>query len=405
MNSTLNELFAIQNKIVSFIPTRFRRYIKIDWSKRLIVIVGARGTGKTTLVLQHFIETYKSSIDCLYFSVDNPLVANKGIYEVGKAFFTYFGNTLIIDEVHKQTNWAIDIKALYDSFPDKKIIILGSSKLNIINQKSDLSRRALIYNLKGLSFREFIELKYNIKFDYYSLEEILDNHLIISSKILRIAPEIKKYFYEYKQFGFYPFFSQYSAAEYQSVLHNVIDKIIYEDVPSLKNIKSSSSVIFKKLVAYLAISKIPTVNVSSMCNELDIKKETLYEFIDLLNRTDIINIIRRKNATIRSLKYSKILLLNPNLYFAISNELWTHDTDLGNIRESFFVSQIDKNIFVSKIVDYTINIANKTIEIEIGGKNKSRTQIKDIENGYLFKDDIEIGFENIIPLFLAGFLY
>jgi predicted AAA+ superfamily ATPase len=405
MDNILNELFAIQNKLVRFVPTTFKRYLTIDWSKRLIIITGARGTGKTTLVLQHYLQNYNSIVECLYFSVDNPLVAKKGIYEIGKEYFELYGNTIIIDEVHKQLKWATDIKALYDSFPDKKIIILGSSKLNILNQKGDLSRRAIIYNLKGLSFREFIELKYDIKLKVYSMEGILSEHIKISSEIMRSVPEIKKYFFEYKQYGYYPFFVQYSEIEYQSILHNVIDKVIYEDVSGLKNLKGSSVLVFKKLIAYLAISKIPTVVVSNMCNELDIPKETLYEYLDLLNRADLINIIRRKKASIRSLHYSKILLLNPNLYYAISNELWKHDADSGNIRESFFVSQLEGMFFASELVDYTIQLQDKEIEVEIGGKNKSRKQIKDLKNGYVFKDNIEIGYENVIPLFLAGFLY
>lgn len=405
MNNILNELFAIQNRISTFVPKEFKRYLTIDWSKRLIIITGARGTGKTTLVLQHYLESYASTTECLYFSVDNPLVAQSGIFNIGKDFFTIYGNTLIIDEVHKQKDWSFDVKALYDSFPDKKIIILGSSKLNITNQKGDLSRRALIYNLKGLSFREFIELKYNLKTEAYSLQDILIDHIEIGSKILRDIPQIKKYFFEYKQFGFYPFFNEYSEHEYQQVLQSVIDKIIYEDIPSLKDIKGSSSYVFKKLLAYLAMSKIPTIKVSSICNELDITKETLYTYLDLLDRAEIINIIRRDKATVRSLQKSKIMLSNPNLYYSISNEMWQHNTDLGNIRESFFVSQIEDRILASEIVDYTIQLDNVKIEVEIGGKNKTRKQIETLENGYVFKDDIEIGYENIIPLFLIGFLY
>ena len=405
MDNILNELFAIQNKVALLIPTKFKRYLEIDWNKRLIVITGARGTGKTTMVLQYYLEKFKSTSECLYFSVDNPLVAKSGIYEIGKEFFTLYGDTIIIDEVHKQNNWSFHVKALYDSFPDKKIIILGSSKLNIINQKGDLSRRALIYNLKGLSFREFIELKYNVKMDSYSLDKILKDHINISSSILRNIPEIKKYFFEYKQYGFYPFFNEYSEAEYQQVLQSVVDKIIYEDIPSLKNIKGSSSFVFKKLIAYLAMSKIPTIVVSNICNELDINKETLYDYLDLLDRADIINIIRRENATVRSLQYSKIMLANPNLYYSISNVMWKHNTDLGNIRESFFVSQLGKDILASKVVDYLISVGNTEIEVEIGGKNKTRKQIQALENAYVFKDDIQIGYDNIIPLFLIGFLY
>ena len=405
MSNVMNELFAIQNNIARFTPRIFKRYLDIDWSKRLIALIGARGTGKTTLGLQHYLDKYNSPTECLYFSVDNPLVAKNGIYEIGKEFFSLYGDTLIIDEVHKQKGWSIDVKALYDSYPDKKIIILGSSKLNIINEKGELSRRALIYNLKGLSFREFIEIKYKHRLDSYSLEEILTGHVAISSKIMRQLPEIKKYFFEYKQYGFYPFFHEYSEAEYQQVLHSVIDKIIYEDVPSLKDVKGSSSFVFKKLIAYLAMSKIPTVVVSNMCNELDIKKETLYDYLDLLDRAEVINIIRRDKASVRSIRHSRIMLSNPNLYYAISNEMWKHHTDLGNIRESLFVSQIDSIIHASEQVDYTLTLATSKIEIEIGGKNKSRKQNQNIENGYVFKDDIDIGFENVIPLFLIGFLY
>ena len=248
-------------------------------------------------------------------------------------------------------------------------------------------------------------MKYNLKTEAYALQDILIDHIEIGSKILRDIPQIKKYFFEYKQFGFYPFFNEYSEHEYQQVLQSVIDKIIYEDIPSLKDIKGSSSYVFKKLLAYLAMSKIPTIKVSSICNELDITKETLYTYLDLLDRAEIINIIRRDKATVRSLQKSKIMLSNPNLYYSISNEMWQHNTDLGNIRESFFVSQIEDRILASEIVDYTIQLDNVKIEVEIGGKNKTRKQIETLENGYVFKDDIEIGYENIIPLFLIGFLY
>jgi len=410
MNIELNELFAIQNKLVSLIPLKFKRYFfkKINWHNRMITITGARGTGKTTLVLQHFKEKYKTVEKCLYMSADNPLVLKNGVYNIASEYFKFYGDAVIIDEIHKQTSWSSEVKALYDAFPDKKIIILGSSRLNILNQKGDLSRRTLIYNLKGLSFREFLELKYEIKFPSFGLEEILSDHIKISTDLLQINKNVLKYFMEYKQIGFYPFFTTVDISEYQVLLNNVLDKVIYEDVPALKDIKSSSQVALKKLVAYLSISKIPTINIGSMCNELDIPKETLYEFLDLLSRADLINIIKKKNATVRSLKKSRIFLSNPNLYYAISNQLWKHSVDVGNIRESFFVSQINGlyTINASQIADYSIDLkSHKNIEVEIGGKTKSRKQIMNIKNGYVFRDDQEMGYDNIIPLYLTGFLY
>ena len=410
MNIELNELFAIQNKLISLIPLKFKRYLfeQINWDNRMITITGARGTGKTTLVLQHFKEKYKSVKECLYLSADNPLVLKSGVYNIANEYFKFYGDAIIIDEIHKQPNWSSEVKALYDAFPDKKIIILGSSKLNILNQKGDLSRRTLIYNLKGLSFREFIELKYEVNFSSFGLEEILSDHITISSNLLQKNRNILKYFMEYKQIGFYPFFTTVDNSEYQVLLNNVIDKVIYEDVPTLKDIRSSSQVSLKKLIAYLSISTIPTINIGSICNELDIPKETLYEFLDLLSRADLINIIKKRNATVRSLKNSRIFLSNPNLYYAISNELWKHSVDVGNIREAFFVSQISGlyPLFSSQIADYSIDLKNlENIEVEIGGKNKSRKQIVNVKNGYVFRDDQEIGFDNIIPLYLTGFLY
>lgn len=409
MNIELNELFAIQNKLISLIPLKFKRYMfeKINWNNRMITITGARGTGKTTLVLQHFKEKYKTVEKCLYMSADNPLVLKNGVYNIANEYFKFYGDAVIIDEIHKQPNWSSEIKALYDAFPDKKIIILGSSRLNILNQKGDLSRRTLIYNLKGLSFREFLELKYEVNFSSFGLEEILSDHIKISSDLLQISRNILKHFMEYKQIGFYPFFTTVDISEYQVLLNNVLDKVIYEDVPALKDIKSSSQVALKKLIAYLSISKIPTINIGSMCNELDIPKETLYEFLDLLSRADLVNIIKKRDATVRSLKKSRIFLSSPNLYYAISNELWKHNVDVGNIRESFFVSQITGLYpLYSSQIDYSIDLKSRNnIEVEIGGKTKSRKQIMNAKNGYVFRDDQEMGYDNIIPLYLIGFLY
>jgi predicted AAA+ superfamily ATPase len=160
------------------------------------------------------------------------------------------------------------------------------------------------------------------------------------------------------------------------------------------------------LIAFLTTSKIPTINVSSTCKEIGVSKETLYDFFDLLERADLIHIIREDNSNLRSIKNSKILFYNPNLYYSLSEEIWNRSSDLGNIRESFFVSQIKnvENIQASKFVDFTVKYKDKIIECEIGGKNKSRKQIKNIENGYIFRDDQINGVGNIIPLYLIGFI-
>ena len=405
MKSLINELYTVQDRLQKFVPIKFRRNLNVNWGAQLVVIVGARGTGKTTLVLQHLLDNFDKEATHLYFSVDNPLVASKKIFDIGKEFFEVYGDVLIIDEVHKQREWAQDVKALYDMFPNKKMVVLGSSKMNILNQKGDLSRRALVYNLKGLSFREYLSLKYEIHLPVYDLRNILKDHQEISRNALSNSPDLRRHFSEYLQYGFYPLCLNNSFQEYIGLLHNILDKVIYEDTATIKNMMSSTLIVFKKLLAYLAVSTIPTIKVASVCNELDIRKETLYELFDLLQRADLINIVRRRKASLRSLRESRILLLNPNMYYAISTDLWKHSPDLGNIREAFFVSQMELQIYVSQVTDYEIDINGKTISFEIGGRNKSRTQIKGLENAYVLKDDINIGYENVIPLYLAGFLY
>ncbi len=405
MKMIINEFFEIQNRLSSLTPMEFRRYLKLPTDKRLVALTGARGTGKTTMLLQYYKEHFDSPAKCLYISVDNPLLSRSSIYDIGSEYFKFYGNVLMLDEVHKQKNWSIDIKALYDSFPDKQLIISGSSRLGIVNQKGDLSRRVINYDLKGLSFREFLAFTYGYRIKAYSLLEILQNHYELGMQIPKDIPDILRYFMEYLHYGYYPFYRSDAQIEYQQILLSVIDKVIYEDIPGIKDIKSSSSLVFKKLIAYLAMSKIPILVVSNICNELDITKETLYEYLDILDRAEIINMIRERRASVRSIKRARVLFLNPNLYYAISSELWKHSTELGNIREAFFVSQVDHVLYSSLATDYELEIDNRIIYIEIGGKNKARSQLKNIENGYIFKDGIISGYENVIPLWLAGFLY
>jgi uncharacterized protein len=405
MKMIINEFFEIQNRLASLTPMEFRRSLKLPTDKRLVALTGARGTGKTTMLLQYYKEHFDSAAKCLYISVDNPLLSRSSIYDIGSEYFKFYGNVLMLDEVHKQKNWSIDIKALYDSFPDKQLIISGSSRLGIVNQKGDLSRRVINYDLKGLSFREFLAFTYGYRLKAYSLLEILQNHYELGMQISKDIPDILRYFMEYLHYGYYPFYRSDAQIEYQQILLSVIDKVIYEDIPGIKDIKSSSSLVFKKLIAYLAMSKIPILVVSNICNELDITKETLYEYLDILDRAEIINIIRERRASVRSIKRARVLFLNPNLYYAISSELWKHSTELGNIREAFFVSQVDHVLYSSLATDYELEIDNRIIYIEIGGKNKARSQVKNIENGYIFKDGIISGYENVIPLWLAGFLY
>ena len=204
----LNEFFSIHARMVSKISLNFKRHLYeiINWDQRMIIITGARGTGKTTLVLQHYLETYNDIKKCLYISADNPLVLKTGIYNTASEYFKYHGDCLIIDEVHKQKDWSLEVKALYDAYPDKKFIILGSSTLNILYEKGDLSRRSVIYSLQPLSFREYLELKYQKQLQGFSFSQILSDHTGICGKLISQFKTILGDFNNFLMNGSYPFF-------------------------------------------------------------------------------------------------------------------------------------------------------------------------------------------------------
>jgi len=204
----LNELFAIQGRMVSKISLNFKRHLykTINWKRRMIVITGARGTGKTTLVLQHYLETYNDLKKCLYISADNPLVLKAGIYNTAAEYFKYHGECLIIDEVHKQKDWSLEVKGLHDAYPDKKFIILGSSTLDILYEKGDLSRRGVLYSLQPLSFREYLELKYQKQLQEFTFSQILSDHVRICGELTSQFKTILGDFNGFLMNGSYPFF-------------------------------------------------------------------------------------------------------------------------------------------------------------------------------------------------------
>lgn len=403
------ELFSNTTRVSDATGMSFVRslYEKISWDSRLIGILGARGAGKSTLVLQYYKKEFNNPEKCLYISADNPLILSRGIYSIVSEFFKSYGNVVIIDEVHKQENWSLEIKALYDSFPRKQIIILGSSAMNILHGKGDLSRRMKLYTLPILSFREFLSIRYTKKIETYSFEDIFKRHTEISRKLISIIPNILKEFREYLLIGSYPFFIENTQNDYLLLLESVLDKVIYEDIQTIKSLKNFSALKLKKLLGFLALSPIPLFNTETLKEKIEVTKDTLYEYFDLLERTDILQIIRKEGKSTGGLKNAKIFFKSPNYYYCIAENFWKNSADIGNIRESFFASQVSflYPINVSETVDFAISLKSKKIEIEIGGKSKTKKQIDGLTDAYIFKDGIETGAGNVIPLYMAGMLY
>ena len=409
MSIPLSDLFLIQTRIANTVSPEFKRYLysQINWENRLTAIIGPRGTGKTTLLLQHYNEVYNDPDRCFYISADNPLVMQHGIYKTVAEYFKYHGECIIVDEVHKQVNWSIDIKTLYDNYPDKKIIISGSSIMKIMNEKGDLSRRLIIYKLPLLSFREYLNFKFKIEHKSITFDSLLINHVSISNAILKKHSNILKDFNDFREFGNYPFFIDHTKNEYYTLFENVLDKIIYEDISKIQALKEQTTYKLKKLIGYLALSRVPLFNITSLTNEIEVSKDTLYLIFELLKQSEVISIIKTENANLGRMKNSKIFFKSTNTYYALSENWWKHDPEPGNIREAFFADQVgtQESVYTSKSVDFTVKTKKNTYEVEIGGKNKTKKQLKDVQNGYIFKDNIEIGYGNVIPLYLAGFLY
>ncbi|HNM06532.1 MAG TPA: AAA family ATPase, partial [Leptospiraceae bacterium] len=359
------------------------------------------------LVMQYFKNKFNDPEKCLYISADNPIVLGRGIYSIVSEFFKMYGNTVIVDEVHKQKNWSLEIKALYDSFPRKQIIVLGSSAAAILQEKGDLSRRMKLYHCPVLSFGEFLSIRHKTSIQNYSFEEIIQDHSKICRNVLKRIPDILMEFREYLQFGSFPFFIENSRDEYLSLLENVLDKVIYEDIQTVKSLKNFSALKMKKLLGFLALSPIPLFNTETLKNKMEVSKDTLYDYFDLLERTNILQIIRSAGKPETGLKNAKVFFQSPNYYYCIAENFWKNSADTGNIRESFFVSQISQFLPIksSDSADFTVYIKKKIYELEIGGRSKSKKQIEGLSNAYVFKDGIEVGAGNVIPLYLTGMLY
>ena len=369
---------------------------KIAARDRLVGLLGARGVGKTTLLLQYLKQHFQSG-QSLYLIADDIIMANTSIYGIAEQFYALNGRMLIIDEIHKYPNWTQEIKNLYDSFPDLFIRFSGSSMLNILYEQYDLSRRAYIIQMNELTFREFLELKHDINLPNYTLKEIVKNSIDISNDLLMQYPFIYSEFQEYLKIGAYPFFVE-NIETYREKLFNALEKIIYEDIPGLKKIKFENLIVFKKLIFNLIEARVPyKVNISKLARELKITQPTLYIYLDILNQTKIFRSLKKYTKKI-SRKPQKLFFHNSNILYTFSSE-FNIEVNIGTVRETFFVSCFD-NIFYSDIGDFRVN----QYIFEIGGKNKDIKQIKGVSDSFLVVDMDIVLSENKIPLWLFGFM-
>ncbi len=392
----IDKIRELQKLLLNKVKTKYKRYFfyKINFD-RLTGIIGARGAGKTTFLLQYLKEHPLPMSKKLYISADSIKIDS--LFDIAKSFEREGGELLIIDEIHKFTGFENELKKIYD-FLELEVVFSGSSALKIDNSKADLSRRVVVYEIEGLSFREFLELKNDIKIDTYSLEDILVNHIDIAYDLSKY--HTPKIFQEYLQYGYYPFyFDKYS--NYQIKLNETINTVLEVDIPSIFNIEYQNIKNLKKLLLILCQSVPYTPNINELLNKLDMGQDyrTLYRYLDYLHKAKIITLIRPKTKGDNIFaKPDKIYFNNTNLHFAYCDA-----PNIGTIREVFFKSMIfEHKTTIPKKGDFLVD--EKYI-FEIGGKNKSFRQIKDLPNSFVVSDDMEIGFGNKVPLWLFGFLY
>ena len=380
----------------------FVRYLypKIRWNNRLIGITGARGTGKTTILLQHIKKTYGiAPKEVLYVSLDNIWFSNNRLFDLASDFDKMGGKYLFLDEVHKYGNWSQEVKNIYDSFPDLKIVFTGSSMLEIYKGNADLSRRAVHYVLHGMSFREFLKYDQSVEFETFTLEYILQNHIKTASAINeKIKP--LPLFYRYLREGYYPYYKEDSEM-YQDRLLNTVNVILETDLPSVESIEIHTIKKIKQLLFVIA-QRVPfSPNIKELATILEVSRKSLLNYLTFLEKAQLLNLLQQDVSGLRILsKPEKIYLNNTNLAYALESE----KPDIGNLGETFFFNQLKavSEITSANKADFTVN--NKYI-FEVGRKNKGYEQIMGLENAYLALDNQEYGFGNKIPLWLFGMLY
>ncbi len=398
----MERLIEKHQRRIAFTQTDFVRSImyEINWQARLIGIKGARGVGKTTLILQYIKLNFdKKPEKALYASLDNIWFSKNSLSELADKFVKKGGTHLFLDEVHKYPDWSVELKNIYDDYPELSIVFTGSSLLEILNARADLSRRAVVYTLQGLSFREYLNLTNQTNFEAYTLNDILENHSDISNHIVKQIKPLQ-FFAQYLKAGYYPFFLEQAELYFQR-LEEVVNLILEIELPQLKQLNLAYLPKIKQLLYIIAVSAPFTPNISKLSERIGINRETLLSYLWYLNQAQLIaNIYRDSKGITRLQKPDKLFLENTNLMFALSPDA----INTGNMRETFFVNQLkyQHRVEIAEQADFFID--NQYI-IEIGGMTKGRRQIKNLENAFIAADNLEFGFENKIPLWLFGFLY
>ena len=373
-------------------PTSFLRYLhdRINWNNRMIAILGERGVGKTTLILQ---KIKQDGIDhTLYFGADNVYFAQHSLFDTANEFYRKGGQRLYIDEIHKYPSWSMELKMIYDYCPQLQVVITGSSILDLYKGIADLSRRIISYTLVGLSFREFLAMTKGIDLPPVTFEEILRHKVTFPTGERPLA-----LFDDYLKTGYYPFWNE---TDYATRLNNVINQTVENDIPTYAKMNIATSRKLKQLLFIISQSVPFKPNYTEIGAAMECDRGTVADLAYYMDKARLTMSLRHQDDGMKNYgKPEKLYLGNTNLIYALSEG----KPEVGNLRETFFLSQMQVNqeVYASKAADFLIN--GKTFEV--GGKNKNKKQIAEVKDAFVVKDDIEYGYENTIPLWHFGMGY
>ncbi len=397
----MNKLIEKSNRLLQNTSLEFQRELiqEIQWDWRLISLIGTRGVGKTTLLLQHLKQQFGVGQQAIYVSLDDIFFTTNRLVDFADDFYKKGGKILYLDEVHKYNGWAREIKNLYDFYPDLKLVFTGSSIIELLKQDVDLSRRALMYELNGLSFREYLKVNKIVDLPKITLSELVETHVRLASEITNTIKPLK-YFQDYLKQGYYPFFLE-GPTFYSDRLEQAVRLVIESDLDFIPGYDPRNARKIYQLF-YILSANVPfKPNISKLSDKIGVHRNTLIQYLHHLEKARLINTLYPAGNSISTLqKPEKIFLQNTNIAYAISPT----QIDKGNLRETFLLSQLKvaHEVMLPKKGDFFVD---DTYTFEVGGSNKNSKQIKDIPNALLAIDDIEIGTTTKIPLWLFGFLY
>lgn len=388
-------LISFMQEQLRLVTSEFRRYMydKLPWEARLVGLMGPRGVGKSTMVLQHLKEMDDETLSkSIYVSADHSYFLTHSLKETADQFVREGGLWMYIDEVHKYDNWSIELKLIYDTHPELHVFFTGSSILDILQGEADLSRRALLFKMQGLSFREYLEMFHHIKTPARSLEDILKGNVQIDG-LLHPLPLFGQYLRE----GYYPFSIE---GYFQMRLQQVIRQTMEVDIPLFANMTPATGKKLHRMLGIIASNVPYKPEATGLANELKVSRNDIPTYLSYMEKAGMIGQLRNQTGGMRNLgKIVKVYLDNTNLIYVMAQE----NANIGNVLETFFYNQtrLDHTVTSSDVSDFAIG----RYTFEVGGKKKGTKQVKDVENAYIIRDDTEYASGQFIPLWSFGLMY